>query len=304
MKRIIYTLCIFAFLGCKTVSGVSSLHNKFLQPPIQYDGKKDVMIFFTGSDWDTDSKRVVENLFTDEFYKKYSPFFNIYSIDITRARSNSEDTAIQLAYQYFAEYEITECPCVALETSSRYVYALENIKAYCDSIESFDTFLQAQMPKRETLIALENSMQKAKGPELTKEIDAFLAEVKLPYSHRYDSLIIKAFESDPKNETGLYKKYFLAYTDIKAQSFMNNGDPVASANEFISIAENEIFSANEKQANYYTAAYFLALTDEHLETVLEYLEKALSLNPKSELADQIKNAIRAVNQRHAETSQE
>lgn len=297
MKKILFCLLVFVFFSsCKTVGGTSRVNKNMLLPPVQYDAKKDVMILFTGSDWDYDSQRAIELLFTDEFFKKYSQEFKIYNIDITHNRNSADESEIEQAYQYFAEYDIVDCPSVALEMSDGTVYAVESFKQHYNTIEDFDLFLRDLMQGREKIVELSEKVKSTKGPQHTVAVDKFLSEVKLPFSHRYDKLVISAFESDPNNETGLYKKYLLAYTELVSMDLINKDDIMGAAKCYLDIVENPLFTVNEKQGIYYTIAYFLASTDQYLEDVLFYLEKALALNPKSELAVPINRAIVAVKQ--------
>lgn len=308
MKKFFLCLIVILLLSCKTIGNSANgrdntmesenkLSNSFLSLPINYNTPKDIMIIFTGSDWDELSKKAIKNIFTDEFFKKYSECFEVYMVDVLRNNSEISENLLKENYKCFAEYEINDLPAIALETNNADVYALESFQNYVENPSDFEKFLDSKIPNRENIVKLSQNVKNTSGVEHTIAIDAFLNAVKLPYSQRYHSLVFRALESDPKNESGLKKTYLLWATDLKAGQYMSAKNARAAADEFLAIAEDEVFSPMEKQSCYYTAAYFLASEVENTEEVLSLLNKALEISPKSDLAAQIKSAMYSVSKR-------
>lgn len=300
MKKIVYGLSavIFALvLSCQTTGKLKKDTYAFLKPPINYDTKKDVMIIFTGSDWDEFSQKANEQLFTPEFFAAYAPQFDIYNVDVVRNAGAIDKKTLEENYKYFSEYEVTGLPYLVLETNGGSVYAADSFETDCESLERFDAFLQSKMNRRELIVDLEKKVRETKGAEHTLAIDTFLKNQKLQGSSRYISLVFEAFESDPENKSGLKKKYLLSTTEIKAAQYMSRNDARAAADAFLNIADDALFTDKERQSVYYTAAYFLASREENTDEVLTLLNKALALKPNSELAPQIKSAIKSVSQR-------
>lgn len=291
-----FFICAVILTACATTPKAQTADKTFLSLPVRAK-YKDVMILFTGSDWDESSQKAFLNLFTNEFLKTYSKDFDIYNADITRNPTENNEENLTVSYKYFSEYEIMAPPAVSLETSKGFVYEIIDITEAVNSPDKFEGIIQKAMVRREQVLTLYMKVTETTGPEHTKAIDAFLSSVKLPHSHQYDSLLAEALESDPENKTGLRNKYLLAITELKAVSYINQGNAKAAADEFLTIAEDDVFTVTEKQVNYYTAAYFLASNPNYNEQVLQYLNKALELDTHSELADQIRNAIKAVSKK-------
>lgn len=300
VKKFLFLVAVIFCVGCKTTDSLKKEESEkltFLDLPINYKTKKDIMIIFTGSDWDEFSQKAGESLFTQEFFEKYYTQYDIYNVDIVRNSSLMSESALEKSYQYFSEYDVTGLPTIALETNAGSVYALDSFETYCGSLESFDIFLQEKLQSQEKIIELEKKINESEGYERTIAIDEFLKNVKLAYSTRYSTLIFSALESDPENKSGLKKEYLLRVAELKAVSYMNKDKVREAADEFLAIVEDPLFADSEKQGIYYTAAYFLASQEKNTEEVLELLNKALSIAPKSELAPQIQRVIKTVSKR-------
>lgn len=297
MKKILFLVIVLFCVSCQTTDSSKNEQTEeltFLEMPVNYKTQKDIMIIFTGSDWDERSQKANESLFTQEFFERYSHLFDIYNVDVVRDKSLMNESTLEKNYQYFSEYQVMNLPAIALETNAGTVYALDSFEMDCESLEHFDAFLQGKLKTREKIVELEKRINESEGPEKTKAIDEFLKNVELAYSTRYSTLIFSALKNDPENKTDLKKKYLLLATELLASSFMNKGKVREAADEFLSIAEDSLFVDIEKQEIYYTAAYFLALQEENTKEVLELLNKALNLAPKSEFAPQIQRAIKNV----------
>lgn len=295
MKKYLFFVFIVLLFACKTTGEIKKT-NTFLQLPINYKTTKDIMLIFTGSDWDENSKKGIENILTEEFFNHYSNDFDIYNIDVVRDKTLLSESQLLQNYKFFAEYEITELPAFALETNDADVYAIENFQS-CINLSDFEKLVESKTTERETIKSLSKKVKQTSGPEYTQAVNNFLQTVKLPFSSRYNTLVFSALENDPENKSGLKKIFLLWATEIKAVKHMGEKKPRLAADEFIGIAENEVFAPMEKQSCYYNAAYFLASSIENTDEVLSLLNKALKIDPKSELAPQIKSAIYSVSKR-------
>ena len=300
MKKFIYIAIFLLLMSCQTTKQSAKDKYHFLNAPIDYRTKKDIMIIFTGSDWDEFSQKARENIFTPEFFEKYSKQFDIYNIDVVRNAETVDKKVLEENYKYFSDYEVTGLPYLALETNRGSVYAADSFETDCESLESFDEFLQSQISERDAIIALEKKMNETKGFEHTIAIDNFLKTQKLKNSSRYNSLVFEAFESDPENKSGLRKEYLLNTTWIEATRLMYKNDARAAADAFLQIADDSLFTKLERQVIYYTAAHCLASKQENNAEVVALLKKALELKPDSELAPEIKSAMQNISQRIAE----
>ena len=55
--------------------------------------KKDLLVVFTGSDWNDPSKQLVKDVFTGDFFKKGSKKFVLCNIDIVQGRKTDGQNA-------------------------------------------------------------------------------------------------------------------------------------------------------------------------------------------------------------------
>lgn len=305
IKNCVILLMVMFLCACATTNAAAKPTNKngqsaFLTAPIDYNtahSKKDIMLIFTGSDWDEYSQNADAELFTQAFFERYGQQFDLYRIDVVRDKTRIPPTVLEQNYAYFSEYDISELPALALETKDGVVYGWGSFQSYCQNLDSFDEFLKTQTANREAIVQLWKNVKNTTGPDHSKAIDAFLRNVKLGYSSRYYPLVFEVLESDPENTSGLKKIYLLQATELKAMSHYTKGDIRAAADEFLSITDDTVFSPPEKQSCYYMAAYFLASKPENTDEVLALLQKALEIAPNSDVAPQIKSAIYSVSKR-------
>jgi len=98
---------------------------------------------------------------------------------------------------------------------------------------------------------------------------------------------------DPENKTGKIGKYVYMIADSEASELcVQSHDYEAAVKKYLDIAESDWLSKDEKIHCYYMAAYilerFVSIDDPRL---LEYLNKALSLNPDDDLKLFLENGL-------------
>ena len=79
--------------------------------------KKDLLVVFTGSDWNDPSKALIKDVFTGDFFKKGSKKFVLCNIDIVQDENLMDKTLLDANYKIATEYGVQSLPMFVLQTS-------------------------------------------------------------------------------------------------------------------------------------------------------------------------------------------
>lgn len=261
--------------------------------------KKDLVVVFTGSDWNEPSKTVLGTIFTEDYIKKVSRKFVLCNVDIVQDTSLADESVVQKNYTIASDYGVQAMPWFVLQTAEGELYGStagseENLTQ--DGVISlFNSFTD----RRKELVALKKKIGSEKGQAKAVAIDAFLTAVSSNRREQYSDLIRQVPDLDPDNTaaaadgtTGLRGKYMLQAAYLDAIGKYQSGDLVEAGNVFFAVLDTAPLTASQKQEAMYMGAYMQAMSGQVDNTkVVEWLEKAIEADPEGEGAGQIRATI-------------
>lgn len=253
--------------------------------------KKDLLIVFTGSDWNEESKTLTANVFTEDFFKKGSKDFVLCNIDIVQDETLMPAETQELNYNTATTYNVQGLPWLVLQTADGDTYSsamLENVATTDAFFELTSSFAES----REKFVDLRKNIKSSKGVEKAKAIDAFLDTIDQTNRANYADLIRSVPELDADNEAGLKTKYILQIAYLDAIELYKGGDMVGAGNIFVTLASAGTLDAPQTQEAWYMAAYMHAMsgaTDNA--QIISWLETAIAADPENAGSEQIRMTI-------------
>ncbi len=257
--------------------------------------KKDLLIVFTGSDWNDPSKELVTNVFTDDFFRKGSKDYVLCNIDIVQDETLMDKALIEANYASASSYGVQELPYVVLQTAEGDVYAASGTGETAGTLDGFFTHLASFKETRDKLVSLKKNINNSKGAERAVNIDLFIEAVDPSRRESYAALIREVPTLDADGKAGLKGKYELqaAYLDAVA---LYQAQKMTEAGEiFLRLAGGGSLNGAQMQEAWYMGAYMYAMsgTVENAK-VIEWLEKAIAADPDNAGTTQIKATIEQI----------
>lgn len=132
-------------------------------------------------------------------------------------------------------------------------------------------------------------IKKLSGIQKVQKIDEFYSTFSMEQTLFANDLIDDVLSSDKNNETGLLSKYLFQSIQIKTANLFVEKRFKEISDEYVKLLENSIFTPAEKINLYFSAGFYLSLTEnpDEIPRIIEYLEMALSLDEKSLYKDDI-----------------
>jgi len=257
--------------------------------------KKDLLVMFTGSDWNDPSKELIKSVFTKDFFKKTSKKFVLCNIDIVQDESLMDKALLEANYKAATAYGVQALPSFVLQTSEGDVYATstvtEEIKTLDALMKNFDTFKDA----RKKLVDLKKKINASKGADKAKAIDQFVEAVQPAQREHYGDLIRQVPDLDADGKAGLKGKYQLQIAYLDAVSLYQANKLVEAGDCFLKLTEGTTLNAAQMQEAWYMGAYMYAMSGSiDNAKVIEWLEKAIASDPQNPGAEQIKATIEQI----------
>jgi thioredoxin-related protein len=260
---------------------------------------KDLVIIFTGSDWNESSKTLLASVFTEDYIKKLSKKYVLCNIDILQDANAADEAVLQKNYTLASEYAVQAMPWFILQTPQGELYGSTAGAEESLTQESVISLFESFADRRKQLVTLKKKITSAKGTEKASAIDAFLSAVESNRREQYEDLIRQVPDLDPENSapaadgtTGLRGKYMLQSAYLDAIGKYQNGALVEAGNTFFAVLDTAPLTGAQKQEALYMGAYMHAMSGETEETtVIEWLEKAVEADPDGEGAVQIRATI-------------
>ncbi len=254
--------------------------------------KKDLAIFFTGSDWDDQSKDMTASVFTEEFFKTTSKDFVLCNVDILRDDSAITAEVNEARQKAAADYGVKALPYVVLATAEGDLYGSSTIPKEIRTVEAMADFLSSFMDAREKLVGLKRKIEKSKGAERAKNIDTFIEAADPSQRERYVDLIREVPDLDADGSAGLRGKYQLQVAYLDAIEHYKKGEHAKAGERFKTIAEGGTLNPAQTQEAWYMCAYMYAMSRSvPTDQIVAWLEMALNADPENQGAAQIKKAI-------------
>ncbi len=254
--------------------------------------KKDLLIVFTGSDWNDPSKELIAKVFTEEFFKQGSKNFVLCNIDIVQDEKLMDKALIDTNYKVATKYNIQALPSIVLQTSEGDVYASSGETEATKTTEGFFTFLDTFKEARKKLVDLKQLIKTTKGVEKAANIDLFIEALDPSRREQYAALIREVPVLDGDGKAGLRGKYQLQVAYLDAVTLYQAGSLTQAGDLFIKTAEGGTLDAPQTQEAWYMAAYMYAMSESvDNDKIIGMLEKAIAADPGNAGTGQIKATI-------------
>ena len=275
---------------------------------------KNIMLLFSGDDWDSASADYKKAVFNDsKFISAVKKDNVLVNIDFSQAEYAKTELPEDAGKKQVAEAKVIEenykkkealakklslgqYPSLYILTKEGYYLTsipcsedTKNVEAFLASIDSH----KAEMEKNLDAI---NVVRAASGVEKVTAIDALYENFQAEYLGPFEELVHQVPELDPENESGLVGKYLLYGAYFDSYNVFENS-PEEASQCFERIATSPFLDTEQKQNAYYMAAYMLARGGvEEFDLIENLLQTSYDLDPDSEHAKGLMDAITAVRQ--------
>lgn len=254
--------------------------------------KKQGLMFFSASDTDPQSKKLLENVFTGYLFSKINKDFIFYNIDIVKEENSADSVQLAKNYVLFSDYNITQVPYLCLINEYGDVYHSDTIPEQINNSSSFLEHLNKLREKSLTVETLRKNINEVSGPEKIKAINTFFEKIYLVDSEKYRSFFDEGIESDPSNESGLLGSFILARMSLNIEPLLKQQKYTEIIAELKKTLQTGLLSPDEEQLTLCNIATFYArLPNPPIKTILEHLEAALKKAPNSFRVETIKEDI-------------
>lgn len=309
MKKLLFIFCTFiclALTSCSKPEGKNEYgwYTNY-QECLAQAKKDDKGIILVISHDETDQvsaelKRTV--LHTPEFATEFGKDFYFCENDVSptlfkKARPDKEASSKEKKeskrYQKILEdrmrvetiFGVQNTPTVYLISSDGYV-----IKDFtyipCLNVEEFKILLAAYETEIEEKQKLINAILSANGIEKVFAIDNLYENTKINFRYMLTNLMREVESLDKENKTGLVGKYIMSIASSDAIDAYINRKPEIIADIYEKAAEHPMLNNNQRQQQYFAAAFVVGSnspTPEQTLQMIEYLEKAIAVDPNSQL---------------------
>lgn len=276
--------------SCKQTAADAVWYNDFEESKAAAaEQEKNILLFFTGSDWDTVSQSLAANVFTsDVFQKKVASKYILAQLDFPQAEGSIAEEQFMKNYDVANSFTLEGIPTVLLVTKEGYVISIIDTTADIESADAYVKTITSFNKQSDKIVAASKKMDKAEGIDKVKQIDTFADLLDSSYRYLLSDLFSQIADLDPENKSKLYGKYLLQLTYPKAMETFSSGSPDEAVKMFIDIAEGGLLNKADTQEAYYSAAYLYAQSPNSDNTVvLDYLSKSYQVDTESETADSI-----------------
>jgi thioredoxin-related protein len=283
-----------AAFSCNQTAGEAVWYNDFEESKAAAaEQDKNILLFFTGSDWDTISQSLAANVFTsDVFLKKVASEYILTQLDFPQAEGSIVEEQFMKNYDVANSFTLEGIPTVLLVTKEGYVIAVIETTADIESADDYVKTITSFNKQSDKIVAATKKMDKAEGLDKVKHIDTFADLLDPSYRYLLSDLFSQITDLDPENKSNLYGKYLLQLTYPKAMETFASGSPEEAIKMFIDIAEGGLLNTADTQEAYYSAASLSAQTpDSNSEVVLDYLRKSYTIDTESKTAESILTTI-------------
>lgn len=273
--------------------------------------KKNIMVLFSGDDWDTVSADYKKEVFNNpKFISEAQKGNLLVNIDFSQTeyakvdlKEDADEKAKKEAERIEAEYQKKEKlarECNLSQYPSLYIlseegFILANIPCTEESknVDSFLALLEESKEEISKRMEAIKAVRNASGIEKVKAINELYESSDPAYLQPLSALVHEVPSLDPENETGLVGNYILYSAYFDSYELILE-DPELAADNFEKIAGNDFLNTDQKQNAYYMAAFMLARGgSDNFDRMESLLQTAYDLDPKGEHAQGLLDAIAA-----------
>ena len=257
--------------------------------------KKPLLIAFTGSDWNEESKTLATNVFTEEFFSRGTARYVLCNIDIRENEEGVDQAVAERNYKAAEALGIKDIPALCLLTPAGDVFGNTQLDPTLAGPEAFYVVADAFLDKGKTLADLRRKADSAKGIERAKGIDAFLEALAPNQRDKYGEMIREIPELDADGKAGLKGKYLLQIAYLDAITLFQDGKLTQAGDSFFTLAGAGGLTPAQEQEAWYMGAYMYAMSETvDNSLVVGWLEKSLAADPEGPGAANIKSTLEQI----------
>lgn len=295
-RSLIFALLLISlvFAGCNSKTEWKEDFDEALSEAQKED--KDLLILFTGNDWDGISTDFFSNvLATEKFLKAasvhYVPVHFDIPFDIPENDGESHlkerkltELAIQFNVQYF--------PTLIAVTTAGQVYAIVDYMPDDDSelmyaeTDRMVLNLDAAYIAGREILALSEQMEKAEGVEKAVLIDRLIRAVPVSYGFQFLDLMKTIPDLDPENQSGIVPEYIATVAYSTAILSLSSGDTAQMAATIEEAATHPLMPADLSQQLFYLGAG-MCYNVADFATARDFLLKLYEIDPTSDIAAEV-----------------
>ncbi len=295
IKRNLFTVSVFfltaLFTACATGQNAWKIDVHNIEKDI-VSSKKDGVIIFTVSDTNEASKKLLDEVFTEDFFSKAGKQFVFYNVNIVKDEALMSKKELEKNYILFSDYNVLEVPHICMFNKDGDVYCSELIPSEINNSNDLIKFLNARRPKGESVSNLRGKINRNEGIEKIKAIEEFFNSVYFVDSVKYVPFFEEGIKSDPENKSGLTGKFLLAKKQLVIDDLLLQKKYGEAIDEFKETLGTNILTPEEAQGVWCNIAYIAALSKKYPKTeILSFLENALKSAPSGSRAADIKQDI-------------
>lgn len=281
LSILLIAACSSVFFSCNVAPVVWGSNYDLALQQAEAEGK-DLLIFFSGNEWDGISPDLMANFLSNKkFMKEAGKEFVLLSADTPADVSAMSDEEYANLMLLTSTCGVNTCPSIVIcDTDGSPYYELTYLQD-TTTLNDMIADVKNAAAVRKTLATLEAKLATALGAERARIIDELVSSIPEAYVGRYYELMATVPVIDPENESGLVGKYTLVAAEQRATLLLYQGDYLGSLNEFANAANSTYLSISQKQECLYYASYFAVQMD-LWEEAIDYMEKAYILDPDSE----------------------
>ncbi len=257
--------------------------------------KKDLLVVFTGSDWNDPSKKLITQVFTADFFKKGSKNYILCNIDIVQDETLMSKDLIEKNSTTAASYGVQELPWFILQTAEGDVYAGAGTGEKAGTMDDLFALLDSYKDTRKKLVDLKKNIKNSKGAAKATNIDLFIEAIDPSRRESYSNLIREVPALDADGKAGLKGKYELQVAYLDAVALYQAQKMTEAGDIFFKLAEGGSLNGGQMQEAWYMGAYMYAMSGTvENKQVIEWLEKAVAADPENAGTTQIKATIEQI----------
>jgi hypothetical protein len=257
--------------------------------------KKDLLVVFTGSDFNDPSKELISKVFTADFFKKGSKKYVLCNIDIVQDEKLMDKNVLDMNYKLVSSYGVQNLPTFILQTSEGDLYASSSSTDKTGTVDGFYAFLDTFKDARKNIVTLKNKIKTTKGAEKAIAIDKFLEAIDPSRREKYAEMIRLVPELATGDAANLKGKYQLQVAYLDAIDLYQNSKIVEAGDLFLKLAEAGTLNPAQTQEAWYMGAYMNAMSGKSDNAkILEWLQKAIDADPTNAGSAQIKDTIEQI----------
>ena len=293
MKKLIAVGALLACLGAPAMAGGEGWTSDYEAAKKQaVDGKKDMLIDFTGSDWCGWCIKLVEEVFSkDPFKEGVKDKFVLVELDFPKDQSKITPEVKAQNEKLQKQFKISGFPTIVLADAQGRPYATTGYQAGGPEkyVEHLDELRKKRVARDEAFKTAESLEGAAKAKALVAALEGMdLPEEMVPSF--YGGVIEQIKKADPKDESGYVKKQEqkakMQEIGEKAVGFLKNQD-FAGATAYLNKAVEEAGFEGEIKQEALAMKILILANQGKLGDAIEMLDEIKAIAPDSDLAKQL-----------------